>query len=403
MIGASSLTSVDPRPGIARNSQHLPIRVVVLRNFLGPYEIPWLQELQRRVSDLCIVATRDRNDWLPWTAEVGNLNVVQQGRFILHERQSHAAGFVDRIRVHVPYGTLKQLHRLSPDAIISSEFGVRSLQALTYSRLSKRTKLLVFAALSERSEAGRGFARRAVRRFLAHRVAAFVTPGASGARYLENLGVEGEKIFIVPRTTDMTRFLDIPLDRNDEVARRLFCPGQFIPRKGLRPFLKAVARWATDHGDQRAELCFLGDGPERLFLETNSRPSNLVVRFWKGVSYDELPAYYAQAGILAFPTLADEWGLVVNEALASGVPVLGSIHSQAVTEMVRDEVNGWIFNPEKPEQMYTAIHRALTAPTCHLSKMRITARDNVKRFTPAYAADQILQALNFTCFSRGTD
>ena len=54
-----------------------------------------------------------------------------------------------------------------------------------------------------------------------------------------------------------------------------------------------------------------------------------------------------KVGVLVFPTLADEWGLVVNEALAAGVPVLGSLYSQAVEELVRDGENGWTFRPDR--------------------------------------------------------
>ena len=52
---------------------------------------------------------------------------------------------------------------------------------------------------------------------------------------------------------------------------------------------------------------------------------------------------YAKASLFAFPTLADEWGVVVNEAMAAGLPVLGSIYSQAVEELVEDGVSGWVF------------------------------------------------------------
>ena len=61
--------------------------------------------------------------------------------------------------------------------------------------------------------------------------------------------------------------------------------------------------------------------------------------------HERMAEVYAKASLFAFPTLADEWGVVVNEAMAAGLPVLGSIYSQAVEELVEDGVSGWVFRP----------------------------------------------------------
>ena len=64
----------------------------------------------------------------------------------------------------------------------------------------------------------------------------------------------------------------------------------------------------------------LGDSLERYTF-----PSNVTVRFLGAVPYGNLPNVYAECGLLVFPTLSDEWGMVVNEAMAAGLPVLGSL------------------------------------------------------------------------------
>ena len=62
---------------------------------------------------------------------------------------------------------------------------------------------------------------------------------------------------------------------------------------------------------------------------------------------------------MLFPTLSDTWGLVVNEAMAMGLPVLGSVKSQAVTELIEDGVSGWWFDPTSPQDLERAVDRAL--------------------------------------------
>ena len=99
--------------------------------------------------------------------------------------------------------------------------------------------------------------------------------------------------------------------------------GSLIQRKGLRTFLQHLILWCTTHPDRIIEWRLIGDGPERIALETLVLPANLKLGFLGDVDYEDVPALMADADLLAFPTLADEWGLVVNEAMAAGLPVVG--------------------------------------------------------------------------------
>jgi glycosyltransferase involved in cell wall biosynthesis len=108
-----------------------------------------------------------------------------------------------------------------------------------------------------------------------------------------------------------------------------------------------------------------------------------------------LAAVYERCGILVFPTLADEWGLVVNEAMSCGMPVLGSWYSQAVQELCVDGVNGWVFRPDSLDEMYEAIGRALTSPEDVLRRMGQAAARRVAGLTAEFAAERIVRAIEF--------
>jgi glycosyltransferase involved in cell wall biosynthesis len=62
---------------------------------------------------------------------------------------------------------------------------------------------------------------------------------------------------------------------------------------------------------------------------------------------------------MLFPTLEDEWGLVVNESLGRGCPVIGSIKSEAVNELIVNGKNGWSYDPTEDGQLWDALDQVI--------------------------------------------
>lgn len=334
---------------------------------------------------------RDR----PWQCQHDGLSVETQRTLTLRRSSLHPYGFRDELYLHIPYDTFTRLHRLKPDVIISDELGVRSAQALIYRCLHAGSRLIIWATISEHTEQGRGLTRRQLRRVLLSRADAILVNGASGARYVKRFGVADETIFVAPQTTDSRRFFLLPLEKSIEQSRRLLYLGRLIQLKNLAPFMSVLSVWCSSHPEEKVEFWIVGDGPEREKLATTVYPPNLKLRFWGNVAYEALPAFYAQAGILVFPTLADTWGLVVNEAMAAGLTVLGSVYSQAVEDLIEDGVNGWTFRPDCRQEMYAALDRALVTPVERWRQMGGAARAAVQHLTPEFAADRIMDAISF--------
>ena len=175
-------------------------------------------------------------------------------------------------------------------------------------------------------------------------------------------------------------------------AYRLIYVGQMIARKGVDLFQDALLDYARSHPERRIEMLWVGDGDLRALLESVQGPDNLDQRFLNSVQYDAMPALYLQAGIIVLPSLMDEWGLVVNEGMAAGLPVLGSVYSQAVDEMVREGETGWKFVPRK-QDMQDAIDRALLTPLDRLAEMRLKARARAATITFDHVAEQIARVI----------
>lgn len=376
-------------------SEAVPLRVALLTNFVQPYRLPFFQAIARKVSAFTVFIATPMEANRPWQTDHQSLDVVQQKSFTWTGGWRHPRGFAEDVFVHVPYDTLWRLWRWRPDVIIAGQMGFQSTLALLYRRLVPSCRLLLWATISDQSEQGRGRLRQGLRRLLVPGADAVLVNGEAGARYIRRFGVPDSRIFHVPYVTDNAPFLALPLRRPPDAERRLLFSGQLIPRKGIDQFVAALTTWAIRHPRQGVEFWLLGDGPLQTKLQQLPLPDNLRLRFLAPIPYQELPGIYAQAGILAFPTLADEWGMVINEAMASGLPVLASLYSQAVEELVSDGETGWVFHPDRAEEMYAALDRALRASPEELAVMRVKARERLAPFTPALAADRVLRALDF--------
>jgi glycosyltransferase involved in cell wall biosynthesis len=305
----------------------------------------------------------------------------------------HPHKFKERTTIHFPYDTIPQLSHFHPDVIVSCEMGLRTLQAAMYRRASQHSRLVVWATVSEVTEQGRSRLRRWLRTWILRNAEVVVVNGQSGARYIQRFGVEPDRLFFVPYTTELQPFLAIPATRTPKVRHRLVYSGALSERKGLPEFLIHLANWAEQHPDRLIEIDIAGDGPLKTQIAGFPRPANLQFRLLGHIAYDQLPQVYRHAGILVFPTLADEWGLVVTEAMASGVPVLGSLYSQAVDELVTDEENGWKFRPDCSSEVCSALHRALDTPVETVNDMGENARARVRNLTPSAMADRIMAAI----------
>ncbi len=122
-------------------------------------------------------------------------------------------------------------------------------------------------------------------------------------------------------------------------------------------------------------------------------PPNVKLVF-KGVfQYGDLPAVYSEAGVFVLPTLADTWAVVVNEALAAGLPVLGSVYAQAVEELVQEGHNGWTFRIDHRQEAFEALDRMMDTPLAKLEEMRVNARTTAMNLSPERIAGRIDAAI----------
>jgi glycosyltransferase involved in cell wall biosynthesis len=211
------------------------------------------------------------------------------------------------------------------------------------------------------------------------------------------MGVQPGRVTAVQQTTEVGPFAEIPLDRTGPALYRFLHVGALTERKGVRQMFAAFRALAEREPERQIELVMIGEGALESELRSFALPPNVRVDWIGHVPYDQLPEWYRRAGILVFPTLGDEWGLVVNEAMAAGIPVLGSNLSGAVLDLLRDGENGWAFDPTDLNKFVGALQRTLKTSPAALLQMRGAARETALQLQPSVMAARIARVLRAVC------
>jgi 1,2-diacylglycerol 3-alpha-glucosyltransferase len=218
-------------------------------------------------------------------------------------------------------------------------------------------------------------ARKPWREYLKKRVVSLCSAGLAGGKshsdYLAQLGMDSDRIFMGYDAVDNDHFASRALEigaKKSELRNQLGLPenfflasARFVEKKNLSRLIQAYGRYcgsvSTSAGDNQGtriwDLVVLGDGPLASALEQEIRALGLQghIHLPGFKQYAELPVYYGLARVFIHASTTEQWGLVVNEAMASGLPVLLSNRCGCAGELIREGVNGYSFDPYNVAQM----------------------------------------------------
>lgn len=373
-------------------------RVVFLTHYIPLYQVRVLQRIAESVRDFHVLVSTPIEPNRDFAPDWSGLDVTIQDTWTMRRQWRHRGDgeFSDSLYIHIPYDTGRRLRSLNPDVVMSLELGARSLGAANFCRRNPSSKLILCTYMSERTEQSRGRLRHQLRKRLVRSADAITFNGPSCRRYLDRFNVPDSKLFHLPYAADDRTLFRGPLQRDEgETRKRLVVVGQLSSRKGVVPMTEQVSDYLRQNPQRKIELIFAGDGPDRSVLEQMNKPENLTLTLLGNVPSDKLGDLMSECGAMIAPTLADEWMLVVNEALQAGLPVIGSVHSQAVSTLIRDGQNGWQYDPTSPPEMFSALDRYFQLRTPELSQMRQQCRHSVQMRSPSWAANGAVEAISY--------
>ena len=206
------------------------------------------------------------------------------------------------------------------------------------------------------------------------------------SRYSDHWGFKGPSTW-APYHRELSQFLRLPRRVPGEVVRFLVV-GDLIPRKAPETALAAYSRL-----NGATELHFVGDGPLKATLRKAIGDSGAKGVSLKGrIGYGQIGEVMNSADVLVFPSRHDGFGMVTMEALAAGLPVIGSNRAMSVLQYIRPGHNGWIFPADDVDSLTTSMQYVVDNRQ-RLPEWSQAARDSLKEYDPRQDAERVVSFL----------
>jgi glycosyltransferase involved in cell wall biosynthesis len=357
-------------------------RLVVVTNIPAPYRVPIYNLIAEKIGSNFLVIFKAERE----TNRLWNLPELKFSHIFLE------MNFVSKMCgynfFHNNFDILLHLRKFMPDIVITTSFDPTSLCAWIYSVLfrGKHISMIDGWLYSERNLS---FVHRMIRKFVFSRSHAYIGAGKGSVALFESYGVLREQIFQSCLCINNRKY-----NNNRGFHARnyhLLFSGQFIGRKNPFFFVEVCKEIKKVIPDLKVAVMGGGVLKERILKTLDEGGVDYVYLGFK--RQEELPNIYKDAKLLLFPTLRDPWGIVVNEALASGTPVITSPYAGVANDLITDTQNGFIVSLDLRKWVDICI-RVLSAERLWV-KLSQNAKLSVKDFTFKNAADGITKAVRY--------
>lgn len=328
------------------------MKILFITNLPSPYRVDFFNELGKK-TDLTVCYERKKSS-------------ERDEKWINKAKRSYKEKYISAKMLGVDrsigLGIVKELRNKYDYVIISGWSSPSVMLAIVYCQIHNISYIM-------EDDGGlinpNGEKYKFVKRLLLRKVAAYFTTTSENVAVMSKLGVKKDKIYKYPFSSVTNRDIEDALLKKKESnnirhsleikeKNVILAVGQFIDRKGFDVLLKAFSKMPEDCG-----LYFVGGKPTKQYLDIVQQGNIKNVHFIGFMEKKELKLYYAAADIFVHPTREDIWGLVINEALAAGLPVITTKKCGAGLELIKNNENGFIVNVEDIDELYEKIQTIL--------------------------------------------
>lgn len=301
---------------------------------------------------------------------------------------------------------VEKLTALDPDAVVVSGYYTGPLRAAArWARAKGRASILMFVGTPWDSR--RRWWKEPVKRwFIRRHFDSTLVGGKSHRQYLASLGVPAEHIWEKGNVVDNSYFADRAHAARQRTNQELPSQASFLfvgrlsSEKNLFRLLEAYREYRRA-GPGGWGLVMVGDGPQYQELRHRAVSLGLDDVRWLGYrQIDELPSIYAQSDALILPSVSETWGLVVNEAMACGLPVLVSNRCGCAMDLVEDGKNGYSFDPEVVSEIAIRMTKLASLSNAKRDEMGHRSRTIIAAYTPEAWAKNVADCIGQTIARR---
>lgn len=370
------------------------MRLAVVTNMPSYHNVDLFNALaQRHECDLMVFYLREMTPGRQW----------KQLRTIKHPHK-----FLPELKL-TPYwyfnpGLLKTVWKWKPDVLLVNQYASVGMQLLMYIWSGTRRKWIYWSEapgvqytehLIVPGERLRHFLRQVALLPLRLQPEQIWGVGEYACRSFSSIA--NRKCHNVPYYFDQHAFLSIepPRPRPERIVKFLFV-GKLIYRKGFDLLIQAVEKLIS--AGKQFEVYVLGDGPDKALLHKASTEVRRAIKFIGFRELSEVPSVYANSDVLVFPTRYDGWGMAVVEAMAAARPVISSCNSVSATEVIRDNVNGFLLGDNNAHLLAKRMECFIDGPEL-VHSMGLAARADSLHFSAENGARRIVKLLSNNQFS----
>lgn len=306
---------------------------------------------------------------------------------VLFQRSLDQVGFKERL-----LSLFRFYHQYRPTILnITGYFDWAQVLLMIYARL--RGVKVVLSSESSGGDKNRSAIKEKLKSWIVNWANAYFCFGQTSVDYLLSLGVSESKIgvrhaAIIDEAVILETYQQAKLQIPTTHKRYFVYVGRLAPEKNLLLLLTAFATISKDRNDWG--LLLVGDGPMRSELEGYVKEQNLQnVTFTGGIPWYQVPKWLAKSDVLILPSLSEPWGLVVNEAMVCGMPVIVSDKCGCVNDLVHSGQNGFLFNPTSEKELGEKMQFFLENPEAILTMGQVS-RETIQPFSSKLIAVQMV-------------
>ena len=373
------------------------IKVALLTNIISPYRVHLFEKLASNPKiDLDVYFCSKTHSNREWTTP----KKFEFNYKLLSGKTLNIFGVYCHINISIISELIKRNYKI---IIIGGYDSITNYLAFILSKL-RRTPIILWSG-STKNEIS--FIRKLslpLVKLIVKYSDAYIAYGNRAKDYLVSLGAEPQKIFKAYNTVDTEYFKKENLKYKHKknklkaglgIKNKLVIGyvGQLNPRKNVEFLISAYSKLKSNLD---VALVIVGDGSLRGELELVCKSKRIKDVFFVGFKQKgELPRYYALFDLFVLPSKTEVWGLVLNEAMASGLPVVTNHKVGGSEDLIKNGLNGFVVKSGELNQLCQAMKRILSNPKLTKTMGKESQYLIDKKFTINHASESFISAIKY--------